>query len=100
MSVARKLRKLLTFRFISEQLFKGVLQAVGGVTVYILIVVVIINSAAGNTLRDALALRAPGIARLSSSGPTPGGTAVPGQIQPSATGLHYMQVQGPPATAF
>lgn len=80
MSAWSKLKRLLTFRFISEHLFKGILQAVGGVIVYVLIVVVIINSAAGDTLRDALALRAPGVARLGSSGPA-GGAAPPGQVQ-------------------
>lgn len=76
MSVRTKLRKLLTWRFVLEQLFKGILQAVGAVAVYISIVLVIINSPPGSrALRDALALRAPGLNQLSGTASSGGSNA-------------------------
>ena len=92
MSVRTKLRKLLTWRFVLEQLFKGILQAVGAVAVYISIVLVIINSPSGSrALRDALALRAPGLNQLSG---TASGSSSSSSSSSSSNGGMHQQPQG------
>ena len=51
----------LTWSFAAEYLTKGGLTAIGTLIVYVIVIVVLIQKS--DTLRDAVALRLPGLAR-------------------------------------
>ena len=88
MEMLKGVRKWLTWTFVFEHLLKGFLQAVGAIAVYVALVVLIINSTTGgNTLRDVLVLRSPGLNQLSSSSSTP---AAPAAAAGSGTGTQWM----------
>ena len=54
--------KWLTWAFVAQQIAKGMLNAVGSVFIYVALILLIIHQVAGTeTLRNALAVRAPAL---------------------------------------